>query len=45
MLIMHVIFFLRSHEIVVALVTEIIIMLQKHIDPDMTQKEFKLAMC
>ena len=44
MLIMHIIFFIhRCMKIVVAMVTEIVKMLHKHLDPEITPKLFKLA--
>ena len=43
MLIMHVFCFRHGMIIVVAMVTEIFKLLQKHMDPKITQKLFKLA--
>ena len=42
MLVMHVIFFQGHMKIVVAMELEIVKMLQKHMDPEITQKLFKL---
>ena len=43
MLIMHVILFSPSLKFVVAMVMEKVKLLQKHMDPKITQKLFKLA--
>ena len=43
MLIMHVILFLPLLKFVVAMVTEKVKLLQKHMDPKITQKLFKLT--
>ena len=44
MLIMHAFFFRRQMKIVVAMITEIVKMLQKHVDPEIIQKLFKLQL-
>ena len=43
MLIMHAILFSTLLKFVVAMVTEKVKLLQKHMDPEITQKLFKLA--
>ena len=44
MLIMHMILFCRHMKIVVAMVTEIVKMLQKHTDPEKTKKTIQASL-